>query len=213
MDGSDAASAGRRARRAPDARLVVGVVLVLASVVGTWLLVDSLDRTIRVYAAPVTLVPGETVRLDEFDVVDVRLGASEALYLAASGDPGERIVLRTVREGELVPAAALGDASADALATVVISPAGELPTALGAGSVVDLWSAEAVDRGAWGPPSVLVPRAVVQAIARDDAGVGGLDRTPSVELAVPRDAVPAVLAAIAAGDAMHLVGARAGGAG
>mgnify|MGYP000586769490 CR=1 FL=1 len=211
MDGSDASAA----RRAVDVRLVVGVVLVLASMVGTWLLVDSLDRTSRVYVAPQTLAPGATVRLDELATADVRLGASEGRYLRADDAAGadERVVLRTVAAGELVPAGALGDLAAETLTTVVVTPAAALPAALGVGSPVDLWSAEAVERGEWGPPTVLVAGAVVRGIESDDGGVGGLDRVPAVELSIPRDAVPAVLAAIAAGDAMHLVGARAGGAG
>ncbi|WP_353809297.1 hypothetical protein [Agromyces sp. SYSU T00194] len=199
-------------RRATDVRLVVGVLLVLGSALGSWLLVDALDRTTRVYAAPETLAPGTTVRLDELAVVDVRLGPSAGHYLGVEED-GERIVLTTVRAGELVPAAALGDVAADALATVVVTPVAPLPAAIAAGTPVDLWAAAPVERGAWGPPAVLVPRAVVQAVQRDDAAMGGLEAAPAVELAIPRADVPAVLAAISAGDAMHLVVARAGGAG
>ncbi len=86
---------------------------------------------------------------------------------------------------------------------------GALPSGLGEGSTVDVWSAREVERGSYEPPAVLVANAEIAGIQEPEGMVdsGGV----SVELLIPREKVAALLEGLAAGDAIDLVPARASG--
>ncbi|WP_370514079.1 hypothetical protein [Cellulomonas sp. JZ18] len=96
-----------------DPRLLVGVVLVAASVaLGSWA-VGAAQRTVPVWVARDVLAPGDTLRASDLVVADVRIGAAVDGYLRADrGLPDDRVVLRTVGAGELVPLRAVGRADA-----------------------------------------------------------------------------------------------------
>ena len=61
-----------------DPRLLVGVLLVLASVVGVISLVGSADQTTEVYAARDSIAVGEKLTTDNVVRAKVRLGDTEA---------------------------------------------------------------------------------------------------------------------------------------
>ncbi|MCD5347727.1 hypothetical protein PX701_13760 [Agromyces sp. H3Y2-19a] len=191
-----------------DPRLLIGIVLVAGSTIGVWALVDGLDDTVDVYVARETLTPGAELELDRLDVESVRLGTAEAGYLRVDDTDDGLVVTRTVGKGELVPAAAVGDADATGLSVVVVPSRGTLARGLDAGSRVDVWSARAKDRGGFEAPKVLVADAEIAGIVEDDGMVssGGA----SVEVLVPSDRVAAVLEALATGDAIDLVASGSG---
>src|SRR5699024_1140781 len=102
------AQPGRSRRQRIDVRLVIGVVLVVASVVGVWGLVRSFDHTVDVYAAPTTLVIGDTVRASDLEHRAVQLGDLTSAYAEVGSLPdGELTMAREVAEGELIPARAM----------------------------------------------------------------------------------------------------------
>lgn len=193
-----------------DPRLVIGVVLVAASTTGVWALVSSLDDSAEVYVVRDTVTPGTRIDAGDLVVEPVRLGAAVDRYLAPGDVPdGGLVVARTIEAGELVPASAVDEADRTGLATVVVPSRGALPSGLGAGSTVDVWSARELERGTFEPPAVLVAAAEIAGIQEPEGMVdsGG----PSVELLVPREKVAALLEALAAGDAIDLVPARTSG--
>jgi len=192
-----------------DPRFALGLILVVASIVGVSVVVAGSDRTVAVYAARVSLAVGD--RLDAADLVetDVRLGAAGALYLTPARIPSDGLVVtRTVTAGELVPAAAVGSLAGEAVTSIVLEPRGRLSTGLAAGSVVDVWSAGEVDSGVFGPPAVLVGRAAIVRIL-EPTGLIQSGGGRAVEVLVPKDKVAAVLEAIANEDALSLVAVNA----
>ncbi|MFK4729813.1 hypothetical protein ROT00_09020 [Agromyces mediolanus] len=197
----------RRSRRV-DVRLVVGLVLVAASVLGVWVLVGGLDRSVRVYAARDTLAAGSKLERADLDLVETVLGDRAARYLSADAPLEAGAVLtRTVGPGELVPSDAVADADATDSAAVVVASRGALPAAVEPGAVVDVWAADAVERG-FAPPAVLVPGAEVASVSPPD---GPAADGPLVELRLDRERLPLLLEALASGDAIDLVPARAAG--
>ena len=68
-----------------DGRLVVGVLLILASVALGVRLVAAADQRVPVFAAARTLVPGERVEAADLARVDVTLGDAAGAYLPAEG--------------------------------------------------------------------------------------------------------------------------------
>jgi hypothetical protein len=197
-------ASGRR-RRTVDVRLLIGLALVAASVVGVVALVGAVDTRTTVYAAAAALSPGD--HIDRGDLVEreVSLDGADGLYLRADELPADGLVMvQPVRDGELVPRAAVGDASGVRSTALVLELTAPPSSAVRAGAVVDVWAspAEADGRG-FGVPVVLVPDAVVVRIVEDDGLVssGG----SAVEVLVPRSRVARVLQAQAAGDALAVV--------
>lgn len=183
-----------------DARLLVGLLLVLLSVVGGARLVASLDDTTPVYAAARDLLPGQQVGEGDLVPVPVRVGDRLDRYVDGSAgiEPGTYLV-RQVAAGELVPVAALGTARQALDKTVGVPVDTSAARALASGSVVDVWVSRR-DREAVGEayldPQLLLAGAVVDSVPADTTGLGaGLGRT-TVQVVVPATDVGAVIAAV-----------------
>ncbi|MGR2753223.1 SAF domain-containing protein [Agromyces arachidis] len=207
-------SGGRRGRGAVrlDPRLLIGLALVVGSTVGVWALVDALDDSREVLVAPQTLTPGTRIDAAALRVESVRLGGLESGYLAPADLPdGGLVVTRTVQAGELVPAASVAAREAGEFAVVVVPSARPLPADVAPGVLVDVWTAAEVERDVHEPPTVLVSGAEVARVVEADGMVTSAG--PTVELLIPRDKTAAVLEALAAGDVIDLVPARAAEAG
>ncbi|MGF2948453.1 SAF domain-containing protein [Microbacterium alcoholitolerans] len=199
-----------RARRPVfgDVRFIIGVVLVIASVAGVWLLVSSSRQTTPVLQATRTVVLGETIDSGDLQVVDVGLGVLTDAYLAPQDlEPGS-VAIRTLSSGELVPLSAVGPAE-DARTTTVVVNSITTPDGVGAGTVVELWHAPLHKDGrSFDEPRILVGDAVVVAVAEAD-GMLAQSRT-DVEVVIDRADVAAVLAAITGEDAISIIPAGSG---
>ncbi|WP_394551279.1 hypothetical protein ACDF64_11130 [Agromyces sp. MMS24-JH15] len=194
-----------------DPRLLIGFALVAGSTLGVWGLVAALDESVEVYAVRETVVPGTRLEASDLAVRSIRIDEATAdRYLAAGALPDDGlVVVRTIGAGELVPAAAVDDRADGRTASIVVTTRGALAAGVRPGAAVDVWGAEQVEHGVFGAPAVLVPGAVVAGLVEADRLVAAEGR--EVELLVPRERVAALLQALAAGDAIDLVGARASG--
>lgn len=188
-----------------DPRFAIGLAIVVASVIGVLVVISAADSSVQVFAARSALSPGDRIGADDLVSRSVRLGESGSKYLTGKDVPAVGLVVtRAVSAGELVPASAVGNAAGVRVVSVVITVRGELPKSVAAGTVVDLWSASAIDGGGFGAPAVLVSSATVVRLIKAEGmiadGSGGL-----VELLVPRSKTARVLQAIANEDAVSLV--------
>ncbi|MFG6401997.1 SAF domain-containing protein [Microbacterium sp. P04] len=187
-----------------DARFLIGVLLIALSIGGVWLVVASARQTTPVYAAAHTLLPGEAIAADDLRIVDVALGTVSAAYLSPAATAGEGwVATRTVAQGELLPADAVGAASEARTTSVVIRTAADVPAGITAGTTVEVWHAPPVDRESFDVPRILVADATVAAVTRDDAMIGGAQAT--LEVVIPRSEVAATLSALADGSVLSVV--------
>ncbi|WP_157155399.1 SAF domain-containing protein [Diaminobutyricimonas sp. LJ205] len=188
-----------------DPRFLVGVVLVVASVVGVIAVIGAADSSVQVYAARAALAPGDRVDAEDLVTRSVRLGEARDRYLGPDELPdGGVVISRPVSAGELLPLSAVGQSSGARLAAVVVTTTGALSRAVTEGSSVDLWVTRPADAPDAAPPTVLVGAAHVVAIAEPDGLLAG-EEGASVELLVPRSRLAGVLEAIAAEAALSLV--------
>lgn len=197
-------SVSRRIRANFDPRFIVGIVLIVSSIVGVWLVVTSADRSTGVYLARTTLNVGDVIQAGDLTVATVRLGDADARYVTDGSIPEEGFtVLRTVLKGELVPQSAVGTDASVGVSALVVGSTSLLPESVEAGSLVDVWVAKVEDDGTFAPPVVLVAGAAVVRVVEQQGLVaaGGQD----VEVLVPKGKVAAVLAAVAGGDAISVV--------
>ena len=156
--------------RVGDARLWLGIALVVASVViGAGVM--SADRdTVTVLRATRDLSIGATPSgLDR--VVMSRAAAGDA-YLTQ--EPVGAVLQWPVRAGELVPRAALGAPLrvASRQVTVAVDPL-HAPVDLQAGDHVDVWASPSISSRDAIPPRLVVADARVASVSADAVGIGG----------------------------------------
>lgn len=201
-----------RAARLPspswlDARLVLGVLLVLVSVVVGARVLASADRSELVWSATRDLAAGSSVAADDLVPAQVRLFGSTGGYLPASGDPPVGYVLdRPVTAGELLPLAALvrpGDEVDLRLVTVPVLP-GHYPPGLQKGQLVDVWSTPDRDAASASGEDARGSRLVLRAVPVEQppdagGGLGGAAPERAVVLVVPPADVEALIGAMSSG--------------
>ena len=162
-----------------DARLLVGVLLVLASVVLGSVVVRSADDRVAMYAARQALVPGQPLAEGDLVRVDVQLGGQSARYLSAvAGLAPDRFVLREVQPGELVPAAAVGGRDQVDVQPLTLTVDGGSAAALLVGSQVDVYVNTPSGDGPVGTqkfsgPELALQRVSVASLPHESNGLGG----------------------------------------
>ena len=177
-----------------DARLVVGVVLVLLSVVVGARVVSAASQTVPTWAAARPLAAGTVVQEQDVRLLDVRLDdVSTGAYLGAADPPTGRVLDRGLAQGELVPAAAVMPPGSTPLRRVAV-PVDSLHTAAEAAALldrrVDLFATSDED----GTP---VTRAVLRGATVVDVRAGGGGDLAVVVL-VPPAVAPELVAALRA---------------
>ncbi|WP_252974982.1 hypothetical protein [Janibacter melonis] len=185
-----------------DSRLLVGVVLVLASVVVGALAIGAADERVGVWAAASDMTPGDPVRESDLVRVDVSLGDQAGKYLQTGREfPQGATVDRELRQGELVPRSALIDrGDLTVFPTVVHVPATDL-SGLAKGSRVAIYAAAPLtsqDKQAGRRPEyteLLSPVTVHRVPTQGGTVIGGSSADSSVELLIPEDEVERVLSA------------------
>jgi hypothetical protein len=189
-----------------DRRLLLGVVLVLASVAVGAAAVGRADTTRPMYAASHPLVSGQSLTAADLQAVRVQLGRQSGRYLAASDPlPAGSVVLRSVQTGELVPVSAIGGEQSVTTRPVAVPVTSASTQGLRPGSLVDVWVA---DRGTQpqtfeSPTSLVSAAEVVSVVTGGGVLSGSSDAT--VRLLVTDALVPQVLSAVDNGARIDLV--------
>lgn len=186
-----------------DARFLLGILLVVASIVGVWFVVSASRQTVPAFAAARTIVPGEEISRGDLRIVEVALGQVGEAYLDPEALVDGLVATRTIETGELVPHGSVGDASSVRTTSVVLRSAVDVPGSVEPGSVVEVWAAPLIERGMYDVPRILVADATVVTVTRDDSMIGG--GAAALEVVIPRADVPATLAAIADQSALSVV--------
>jgi len=172
-----------------DPRLWVGVALVLGSVVAGARLVAAADDTVGVWSAASDLVPGAPVAADALVRVQVSLSDDQLDdYLPVTeGVPAGVAAGRPVGAGELVPRAALVPLDEVDRTTVSLSvPTDQVPGAVRAGSVVDIWVVPEQGTGRPGAEAEkLLSEVVVVEAPEVPQGFGSVGSDRQLVVAVP----------------------------
>lgn len=200
-----------------DTRLLVGVLLVLASVALGALVVAHADDRTPMYAARTPLVPGQRLTAADLSRVDVRLGGQERRYLsAATGLAPDRFVLRAVPAGELVPAAAVGGRDRVGVQPLVVTVDAGAAATLQVGSRVDVYvdrldpgaGAAAAGTGGRGflGPELTLESVVVSSLPRGAGGLGGgSSGDRAVQVMAPTSRIKEVIGAVDLGARVTVV--------
>lgn len=188
---------GSRLRRPRwrDPRLIIGLVLVLASIAGVVALVTASQRTATYWAAAQDIAPGTPLEAGQFTPREVNLGEAERLYVRADGPPpAGRVVAATVRAGELVPAAALAEVDPQRRRPVGVELGEPLPAGMGMGDRVDVWVAQPIEgTRTHGDPERIAEGIEIAELAQATGGLGGGGGVTRLQLMVGEDVLPRLL--------------------
>ncbi|MGO4384564.1 hypothetical protein [Specibacter sp. RAF43] len=192
---------GRGARLAQpswkDPRLLVGILLVLASVASVVALVGGADKTVPMYVARDTLVVGQPVNAGSFDTVRVRLGDVDGKYFSPRDAlPGHAVAVRMVPKGELVARSSIGATDALDRKPASVTVAEPLPKEVVVGSRVDVWVALPDERNGYKEPELMLPGAEVAALTSASMALGA-GKTTQLMVLVTDAQMPKFLGAIA----------------
>jgi hypothetical protein len=197
----------------------VGLLIVAVSVVAGARLLSAADDTVAVWAVATDAGPGAT--LDEDDLVARRVrfaaaGDLDTYYRVDDALPADLRLVRGVGAGELLPRAAVGDADqiVDAVELPVAVEADQVPPAVHAGSVVDVYllggsgGRSARPREEEGTP--ILREATVVDAPSPESSFGSAGTRRQLVLAVPEADAAAYFAAVAALDGPLLTVVRRG---
>lgn len=195
-----------------DPRLLVGVLLVLASVAGVVFLVGSADRTTEVYAARDGIAVGEKLTPENVVRAKVRLGETEAQYITAeSGLPDNAVAVQRIGKDQLVPRASLGAADELDRKPVALTIGEPLPAQAVAGARVDVWVAQPDARNGFSEPKLLLPNAEIAEVTAGSTALGSSRNTVLMVL-VEDSQMPGLLGAQANEAKISVVWNPGGGA-
>lgn len=200
-----------------DPRLLVGVVLVLASVVVGARVVGAAGNTVGVWSLARPVGAGQAVSAADLVVVQVGLqDATLRSYVPATTDlAAGAVALRGLGAGELLPASSVGRVGDLTSRPVTVPVEGAVPAGVGVGALVDVWVVRPAAAGTGadrGEPERLVEAAEVSAVA-DGGGALSARSGADVQVVVPAGALSTVLQAVSDDDDLVLVPVPGAGAG
>jgi hypothetical protein len=165
-----------------DPRLLVGFLLVLASIVGVISLVGAADQTTDMYVAREAIAVGEEVTPENTSRVKVRLADLEQYYVTGeAGLPEGLVAVQRIGKDQLLPRESLGKPDGLDRKPVAITVEDVLPEQAVAGSWVDVWVALPDTRNGFSEPTMLLRGAE---IAQVTAGSSALASSRSTVLMV-----------------------------
>ncbi|WP_314326373.1 SAF domain-containing protein [Paenarthrobacter ilicis] len=194
-----------------DPRLLIGVLLVLASIAGVVVLVGSADKTIQVFAAREEISVGQPVTPEDLIVVEVRLDGIEAGYFTVEqGFVDGGVAVQRVGKNQLVPQESIGKADALNRKPVAIALEEDLPPQAVAGARVDVWVALPGSGKAYDDPQLLLPGAEIAQVT-SGATTLGASRAKVILVLVTDQQMPGLLGALANEAKVSVVWNPAGG--
>lgn len=188
-----------------DPRLLLGVMLVLASTAGVVALVGSADQTTEVFVVDENIPVGTPVSAEDLAVLPVRLGDISGAYLpAADGIPENAVATSLLRRGELVARSDLGTADGLDRKPVGLRVDDLLPSGTQAGSRVDVWVAMPDERNGFKEPQQILTAAEISELTVDESVLGATRSTQILVLVEDTD-LPGLLSAQSNGAKIAVV--------
>lgn len=192
-----------------DVRFLVGIALVVLSISGVWLIVSASNDATSVLQTNHTITQGDALTSDDFQVIEVSLGALSGDYVRPEDLQPGQVAARTLAKGELVPDSALTDTDRSRTTTIVIESSTGIPDGVQAGTVIEVWQAPPLDEGrAYDTPRILVADVIVHDVLESEGVLA--DTGTQLEVVINRADVADVLAAITGGSALSVVPVGAG---
>ncbi len=203
MSDLPAPSASRLSRaRWLDARLLLGLLLVLLSVVvGAKVLADA-DQRVQVWSVTRDLGADTPLDGDDLEARSVNLAGSATRYLSAAQSLDGMVLTRPVGRGELLPVSAVATGGGGGMRRIVIEVDRFGVAGIQKGRVVDVYVVPETPSGQTPDPPELVLAGVTvgEDVRSGGSAFGGSGSKAGVTLLVDESDVPELIDAVAHGD-------------
>lgn len=120
-----------------DPRMIIGLLLVTASILGVWGLVSTARSGQMVYQATRDIAPGEPLSNENIALVDARPGSD--VYLTGEEEMSDLFTTHALHAGELIARSAATTKLDQSMRTFVITVDESLPDGVTPGDMVELW--------------------------------------------------------------------------
>lgn len=170
-------------------RTTLGLVLFLMSLLAGSAVLRSAEAGVAVWAAGRDLPEGESLSTSDLEIVTVRLPDEQlASYLGSATPLDGPVLLRPLRQGELVPAAWVTDDDVGSSRSIAVPLTADhaVGGALKPGDRVDVFATLRSPRGV-AKTTLLIGDAQVEGLLRSDEMVMGGDTFAGITLSVPPD--------------------------
>jgi len=174
--------------------IAFSAVVVVSSVVGAWLFIES-NRTTEVFlVTQQNLASGTPLEIANLDRVELSLFGLAGAYLQAESLLEGAYLQRPIGSGEAIPLSAVTNQDQNNWSNLVLTPQVPVSTQLGIGSRVSIWASPLLEFQSYGEPVLLAVDVEVVAILEPEGGFASQQK--SLELRVPADSIQYLLGAI-----------------
>lgn len=184
------------------ARMLLSGLVISASVLGAWFVIESSKATESYLITKLDLASGSKLAASSLATGELALFTISDNYLKVSELPAGAYLTRAISAGEAIPRSAVTTQLLDNFSNLVIVPSVELSRSIGPGSKVLVWASPALDYQSFGEPSIAAIDVEVVEIRVPQGNFAGAQS--SVELRVPFQALQSLLRSISNGDAIAL---------
>lgn len=174
--------------------IAFSAVVVVSSVVGAWLFIES-NRTTEVFlVTQQNLASGTPLEIANLDRVELSLFGLAGAYLQPDSLLEGAYLQRPIGSGEAIPLSAVTNQDQNNWSNLVLTPQVPVSTQLGIGSRVSIWASPLLEFQSYGEPVLLAVDVEVVAILEPEGGFASQEK--SFELRVPADSIQYLLGAI-----------------
>ena len=174
--------------------IAFSAVVVVSSVVGAWLFIES-NRTTEVFlVTQQNLASGAPLEIANLDRVELSLFGLAGAYLQPESLLEGAYLQRPIGSGEAIPLSAVTNQDQNNWSNLVLTPEVPVSSQVGVGSRVSIWASPLLEFQSYGEPVLLAVDVEVVAILEPEGGFASQEK--SFELRVPADSIQYLLGAI-----------------
>lgn len=176
-----------------DPRFIAGIALIIVSILLTTWIIQRSRGGEEVYQLLSPVAQGQPIEISKVSVVSAHTGSNA--YLPVGEIPDGAIATRSLSAGELLPKDAVSTAAEQDRRQVVINVATKIPSSVGVGSQVEVWSIDASTplQTEDTEPTLIAASAIILNISEPDTTM--IERAQAVEISVTETDLTKVLAA------------------
>ena len=187
--------------------IAVSALVVVCSVVGAWLFIES-NRTTEVFlVTQKDLASGAPLEISNLEQVELSLFGLAGAYLQPESLLEGAYLQRPIGSGEAIPLSAITTQDQSNWSNLVITPQVPISSQVGVGSRVSIWASPLLEFQTYSEPVMLAVDVEVVALIEPEGGFAG--QKTSVELRVPTESIQYLLGAIS-GQALIALTSTAG---
>ena len=174
--------------------IAISTLVVLGSVLGAWLFIDS-NKTTEIFLVTKQALPsGAPLNIANLEKIELSLFGLAGAYLRPETLVEGTYLQRPIGSGETIPVSAITTQDQDNWSNLVLTPQIPMSSNVTVGSKVSIWASPLLEFQSYGEPVLLATDAEVVEVIEPEGGFAGQQK--SLELRVPAESLQYLLGAI-----------------